>query len=245
MGIFDLRSRSGPIEVFELPHLVDDVASKPIGKNIWEVAVSGCWAAVSSIFHVQLNETLKFEHKVTKTHTDRTFSHGVRYDAVGRLCIALHTGVNPRILVADEVFYLPYPWGPRCVCYAEPIKTYFAVAVSANPKLEEYKQTSTSIWCLGDSSSNWEMRYEIDGAHSDACEVYQNRIWFPDQKNDRVLGICLENKHEPIVLSGKCFDFPHGLSISSAGTLAVTNYGNSSVVLIDLIEVLRQHTEAR
>lgn len=34
---------------------------------------------------------------------------------------------------------------------------------------------------------------------------------------------------------GAIHDFPHGLSISAAGTLAVTNYGSSTITMLDLV----------
>jgi hypothetical protein len=73
--------------------------------------------------------------------------------------------------------------------------------------------------------------------HSDSCQVYQGKLWLPDQKGDRILGLCLKNEKPTLVVKGNCFDFPHGLGISSQGILAVTNYGNSSVALFDVSQM--------
>jgi hypothetical protein len=245
MGFFDLRNKSGPIKVFDLPHLTDDIASKPVGPNKWEVTVSGCWEAISSTFYFDLNGQPEIHHKAKREHTERTFSHGVRYDHNGELCVALHTGVDPRIELSQKIYRLPQPWGARCVCFDRQNNAYLSVAVCANPNLNKYNRTSTSIWLLEESSPSWKMIFSIDDVHSDACEVYKNRIWLADQKNDKVIGLCLEKKHKPIILATRLFDFPHGLSISCTGMMAVTNYGNSSVVLFDLNEVLRQRDESR
>lgn len=242
LGFFDLREKSGPLKVFALPHLTDDIACKPVGYQTWEVTVSGCWEAISSTFEFALIDGPELHQKSKRAHSERTFSHGVRYDQKGELCLALHTGVDPRIELSQKVFRLPHPWGARCVCFDPQNQAYFAVAVCANPKPEKYDHTSTSVWSLEAGATEWKMIYTIDNAHSDACEIYRNRIWLPDQKNDRVLGICLENTHKPIALKAKCFDFPHGLSISSQGTMAVTNYGNSSVVLVDVNELLQKQS---
>lgn len=242
-ALFDTAKNNKPIQIFELPHLVDDIASWKINKNTWEVTVSGCWDSIKSTFNLNLEEVPTLKIKSTTAHKDRTFSHGVRYDKSGNLCIALHTGVDPRIIIGKYLGRLPKPWGARCVCYFDQTETYFAVAVSTNPKMEKYEQTITSVWSLDKPYSDWKMKFNINGTHSDACEVYKNRIWLPDQKLDRVIGVCIQNKFKPIVLRGKFFDFPHGLSISPKGTLAVTNYGNSSVVLLNLNEVIEAHTE--
>ena len=74
----------------------------------------------------------------------------------------------------------------------------------------------------------------IDGVVSDACQVYKARIWFPDQKGDRILGICLNNNRSPLFINGEFLDFPHGLGISENGILGITNYGTSDIVLIDI-----------
>lgn len=244
VALFDLSLNNELIMTFELPHLVDDIASRQTSLNTWEVVVSGCWEEISSIFDLNLQDTPKLTFKGSRHHTERTFSHGVRYDNTGNLCCALHTGENPRIMIGQEIYHLPKPWGSRCVCYSQHTDTFYAVAVSSNPQLKEYKKVETSVWSLNSSIDEWKMVFLIQGMHSDACEVYDNRIWLPDQKLDRVLGICLNKARKPIILKGKIFDFPHGLSISSKGILAVTNYGNSSITLIDLSVIIRSHTES-
>jgi hypothetical protein len=245
IGLFDLREKSGPLKVFEIPHLADDIASKPIEANRWEVAVSGCWDAISSTFDFDLNATAKLLTKSRRAHSERTFSHGVRYDHNGNLCVALHTGMDPRIELSERIYRLPEPWGARCVCFDRQNNSYLGIAVCANPSLNKYDRTATSVWLLEDFSTNWKMIFSIDGVHSDACEVYKNRLWLPDQRNDKVIGLCLENKKKPIILASEFLDFPHGLSISRTGMMAVTNYGNSSIVLFDLNEILRRHDESR
>ena len=243
VALFDLSQDNTLIKTFELPHLVDDIASRQLTSNTWEVVVSGCWVEISSIFDLNLRDDPQLTFRISRHHTELTFSHGVRYDDIGNICIALHTGQNPRILIGQEVYHLPKPWGARCVSYSQHTDTFYAVAVSSNPQLKEYERVGTSVWSLDSSNNKWRMRFSIQGMHSDACEVYDNRIWLPDQKLDRVLGICLSKERKPIILKGKIFDFPHGLSISSKGILAVTNYGNSSITLINLTYIIESHAE--
>jgi hypothetical protein len=73
--------------------------------------------------------------------------------------------------------------------------------------------------------------------HSDACQIFQNRIWLPDQNSDRVVGYCLDNTKPAVSIKADCFDFPHGLGISPNGILAVTNYGGSSIALMNISQI--------
>jgi len=250
VALYDLRNAPSMLKSFPLSHLVDDITSKKIDTNTWEVAVSGCWDAIFSKYHLVLNGHPKMVHMHTQKHVDRTFSHGVRYDTRGNLLVALHTGDDARVEIGSDIFRLPAKsklkrifglregWGARCICYDESSEKYYAVAVSENPKRREYSKTSTSIWVLDCKSSSWAEMLHIPGSHSDACEIYKDVLWLPDQKMDRVMGVPLFGNRRPIILENSGFDFPHGLSISPTGTLAVSNYGNSSIVLLDLNKVM-------
>jgi hypothetical protein len=250
VALFDVRNAPHIVETFPLSHNVDDITSKQIDANTWEVAVSGCWDAIFSKYHLVLDGRPKMVHMHTQKHVDRTFSHGVRYDLRGNLLVALSSGVDPRVEIGGDIFRLPAksklrhffgfgePWGARCICSDENAEKYYAIAVSKTPKPREYSKTSTSIWVLDFKSSSWAEMLQIPGSHSDACEIYQGMLWLSDQKMDRVTGVSLSGNRPPIILENSSLDFPHGLSISPTGTLAVSNYGNSSIVLMDLNEVL-------
>jgi hypothetical protein len=250
IALFDVRNAPHIVETFPLSHNVDDITSKKIDANTWEVAVSGCWDALFSKYHLLLDGHPKIVHIHTQKHVDRTFSHGVRYDTWGNLLVALHTGDDPRVEIGGDIFRLPAKskfrrffglrggWGARCICYDESSEKYYAVAVSKNPKRQKYSKTSTSIWVLDLKSSNWTEKLQILESHSDSCELYQGMLWLPDQKMDRVMGVPLSGNRPPIILKNSGLDFPHGLSISPTGILAVSNYGNSSIVLMDLNSVI-------
>jgi hypothetical protein len=82
------------------------------------------------------------------------------------------------------------------------------------------------------------MKVLLPNLHSDSCQHFQGKIWVPDQLGNRIFGINLDSvKH--IIIKGTDIDFPHGISISELGVLAVTNYGDSSIVLIDLKELIK------
>lgn len=234
LAVFDIRTPHQPMAISAIPHLTDDIAAKKIDDNLWEIAVSGCWDAAYSIYQLRLGNKSEFKLMSTQAHKDRTFCHGVAYDNTGNLCLTFHTGTNPRIQIADKTWVIPKPWGVRDICYDEMTQSYYAIAVSENPQRSSYLKTSTSIWKYLAESDAWQMINIIDDMHSDACQIYQGRIWLPDQKGDRVLGICLNKEKPQLNIKGSCFDFPHGLGISERGMLAVTNYGSSSITLIDI-----------
>jgi hypothetical protein len=237
LALFDIRRGAQPLAVASIPHLTDDIAAKMLGVDLWEIAVSGCWDVEYSIYHLSTVDEVKIEFISTQTQKDKTFCHGVAYDEIGNLCLAYHTGINPRIEIGNKTWVIPKPWGVRDVCYDAISQHYYAVAVSANPQRSAYAKTATSIWIYHSESDEWKMIKMINDMHSDACQVYQGRLWLPDQKGDRVLGVTLSKEKEPVVIKGKCFDFPHGLSISKKGILAVTNYGSSDVVMMDISEL--------
>ena len=233
LALFDLRLGSAPIAKIDIPHLTDDVAAKCVGDDCWEVAVSGCWDASYSLF---LLDTKKHQFSFVRTYpaSGRNFAHGVAYDGLGNFCLAFSTGQTPRIHINDTAFQLPPPWGPRNICYDAERETYFVVAVSNTPKRQSYKQTSASIWSYRPAEGTWQGIFQFDGVHSDACDVYQDRLWISDQKGDRIIGLCLMQRHPPLDIRSAQFSFPHGLAISKKGLLAVTNYGTSSIAFLDI-----------
>jgi len=240
VALFSKQHRAGPLLVAEIPHLTDDISAKKIDDQIWEIAVSGCWDCAYSLFEINVaSRSIKILE--TCASKDHTFCHGVGYDNSGILWMAMHTGKNPRIEnIAGGVWKLPKPWGARDICFDDLHQKAYAVAVNSNPKLTSYGNASISIWeyHLDEPKriffkQKWKKIIEIDNAHTDACAVYDGKIWLPDQSNDRVLAVTLTEDHSTYIINHKDFDFPHGLSISDEGMVAVSNYGSSDVILFD------------
>lgn len=234
LALFDMREGLAPVTTVAVPHLSDDVAARPLGGDSWELAVSGCWDASHSVYRLDCEGGSRFSLIASHPAPNRSFCHGVAYDQTGRLCLTYHTGEDPRILIGDQLTRLPPPWGARDICHDQDQDKYHAVAVSNNPQRTAYQSTSMSVWSLLPSSGTWDQTLNIDNVHSDACQMFRGRLWVPDQAGDRVLGLDLSQDKPPIVIQGDCFDFPHGLAISRRGMLAVTNYGSSSIVLLDV-----------
>lgn len=234
MALFDLREGDAPVAIASIPHLSDDIAAKNLEDGTWEIAVSGCWDCAYSIHRLSTQGTPEFRLVEIAPPANRTFCHGVAYDATGKLWLAFHTGEDPRIEAEGLVWRLPPPWGARDVCFDADSGRAYAVAVSKNPTLTAYRQTATSIWRYDPAPDTWSVIDVIDNVHSDACRIYAGRIWLPDQASDRVIGVDLSAKTPPVVIQDKSLDFPHGLDISETGLLAIANYGNSSIALFDL-----------
>lgn len=243
LALFDLRVGDKPICMVSTPHRADDVSAKNLEENKWEVTISGCYDAVYTTYDLELGEAKKFRLNRTIWAKDFSFSHGVKYDAFGNLCISIHTGEDPRIEIADRVWRIPRPWGVRNICFNPADQTYYAIAVSHNPQLTGYDDTATSIWFLSSLADEWQFKFALKDTHSDDCDIFQNRLWMSDQRNDRIIGVCLKGNSQPVVIAGDGLDFPHGLAVSRNGQLAVTNYGSSSVIIFDLMEALREHYE--
>jgi hypothetical protein len=235
VALFDLRRGAQPITIAAVPHLSDDVAARQLAPNRWEVSVSGCWDAVYSTFELTIGEVPQFKLLYTRPAEDRTFCHGIAYDKQGRIWLAFNTGANPRIEI-DRVrsWRLPVPWGPRDVCFDDISGRAYAVATSNNPKLTAYEKTKLGVWMLDESLDEWKSLAILDNAHADACQIYDGRLWVNDQFGDRVLGIDVLKKSSPIAISCELFSFPHGVATSPTGTLSVTNYGTSTVTLLNL-----------
>ena len=238
LALFDLGQDNPRVSETETGHLSDDVAARKLAENEWEIAVSGCWASAYSLFSLSDKRgdggPVAFSLKETCAHMSKDFSHGVGYDGKGRLCLGFHTGENPRIEIGKDVYKLPAPWGTRDLCFDQPTNSHYAVAVSANPRRSSYKDVMTSIWVLKNDSTEWNILCALENIHSDSCDVYDGRIWVPDQLGDRVLGVNIRTGAIEIILSGESFDFPHGLSVSKGGKLAIVNYGSSAMNIIDI-----------
>jgi hypothetical protein len=61
IALFSTQKINQPIKTFELPHLVDDISSKRIDQENWEVIVSGCWDTVSTTFHLHIGTEISFK----------------------------------------------------------------------------------------------------------------------------------------------------------------------------------------
>ena len=235
VALFDLRGGEAPIASADLTCLTDDIAAKRIDEHTWEVAMSGCWERDCLLYRLIVDEQPRFELIAERPKKDKTFSHGVAYDLSGQLCLAFSVGDQPRIEIGDRAVLLPKPWGARNVCVDRESGVLYAVAVSNTPKRSAYRVTATSLWRSSDSGKAWECLGVIADVHSDACQVHAGKIWFGDQVENRILGFDLLHKAVDFIIRGGAIDFPHGLSISAAGTLAVTNYGSSTITMLDLV----------
>lgn len=242
IGVFETDRFDAPVLVSEVAHLTDDIAAKPIGAGVWEVAVSGCWTSIYSRF--TLRRTADGLHGWTITPLDtkvsptKDFCHGIAYNKNGQLCWSIHTGKAPRFTVGDALYSLPPPWGVRDICDDRARGRHLAVAVSANPKRAAYQGVVTTIWYQADTERGWHCLAALQGVHADALDVWGKHIWIPDQLGDRLLAIDADTGEITAIYSGNCLDFPHGLGISEEGLMAVTNYGSSSIVLLDVDALL-------
>jgi hypothetical protein len=59
-------------------------------------------------------------------------------------------------------------------------------------------------------------------------------LWVNDQYGDRVLGMKLTDPSNFVSLEAPEINFPHGISLSPGGRLAVANYKTSSISIFDL-----------
>jgi len=237
IGVFDTDRFDAPVWTGEVAHLTDDIAARPLGAGVWELAVSGCWDCIYSRFTLRRTEDglaswtmapLGSEQSPTKD-----FCHGVAYDGTGQLCWSIHTGKSPRFAIGHAVHRLPAPWGVRDTCEDRARGRHLAIAVSANPKQSAYEGVLTTIWYHADPAHGWQCLATLPGVHSDALDVWDGHIWIPDQLGNRLLAIDAESGEIAAIYSGDCLDFPHGLGISQDGLMAVTNYGSSSVAVFD------------
>jgi len=237
VALFDLRARQNPVAMAALPNLTDSVHIRHVAAETWELVTSDCWEGAYTRLQLTLSATPEFELLETVWKNNRTFCHGATFGPDGRLWLAMNTGLRPRIEIAGgRSWTLPEPWGCRSVCFDGASGRAYAVACSNNPKREAYAEVAASVWMLDADQDEWTPQLLMKKTHTDAGAIYKGRIWINDQHGDQVLGLDLARREKPIVLKGE-FSFPHGIAISPAGVLAVTNYGTSSITLIDLSPV--------
>lgn len=237
VALFDRRYGDAPLAVADLPCLTDDVAVKRLTEDTFELALSGCFDCALLIMQLSLEATPSFRLVSSKRYSEKTFAHGVAFDHDGQLWLACSTGANMGVQRGAQFWRLPTPWGPRNICFHADSHQAFMVAVSNTPKLAAYEPPDVSVWRLEPNTDAWHMVWQMPKMHSDSCQIYGDTFWLTDQMNDRVLGIDLAGKQPIKALSSPLLDFPHGLSISDQGMLAVTNYGGSSIALFDIRNV--------
>jgi hypothetical protein len=243
LGYFDVRKSMSPLVTQVVSHATDILDIKKISDSEYEVAVSGCWDVLFSTFTLNIqDDTLKY--KKTVKHKNRSFSHGVRYQKNGEIWLALHTGRHPRIDNGRKSWKLPSPWGARDVFFNDENTKVYAIAVSKSPRLEKNQNPSISIWSFDLNQKDtffkkqkWVKVYELSDCHADSAQIYKEIFWFPDQLNDVVIGVDI-NKGEIIHrITYENMTFPHGISISSNGLMAIANYGTSNICIFDLREI--------
>lgn len=234
VALFDLRTGDAPIVTAEIPCLTDDITARQMDERTWEVAMSGCWDRDWLLYRLILDDVPRFEWIAERPKKDRSFSHGIAYDPAGQLCVTFSVGHQPRIEMGDYVSLLPKPWGARNLCFDHASGVLYAVAVSNTPKRSAYQTTATSLWQSRDTGMTWECLGIIADVHSDACQAHAGKIWFGDQVTNRVFRFDLSQRTVDAIVCGGKLDFPHGLDISDTGVLAVTNYGSSTITLLDL-----------
>ena len=239
IAVFSTDDMNCPQWTADIDHLSDDIAAKRLNSKKWEISISGCWSCIYSRYELSFETSFEIEKlEVVKSKTS-DFCHGVAYDTNGQLCHSIHTGVDPRVTIADKVYRLRAPWGVRDLCHDPYRKRYVAIAVSSNPRRRVYNGVKSSIWTCDEVGSKWSCLAVYDGVHSDAIDIWGEHIWIPDQLGDRLLALKAETGEIDYIVSGDCIDFPHGIGISSQGTIAVTNYGSSSVLLVNADSLLQ------
>jgi hypothetical protein len=237
LGVFDTTQFDRPVWVGEVGHLTDDIAAKPVADGAWEIAVSGCWDCIYSRFTLSrtagASPTYSLAPIDSRASATRDFCHGVAYSKAGDLNWTISTGAQPRFETGGKVFSLPAPWGARDICDDPARGRQLVVAVSANPKESSYDGVYTTLWSRSAAAEDWTCLAALSGVHSDALDVWGRHIWLTDQLGNRLLALDATSGEVAAVFSGDCLDFPHGIGISPEGRIAVTNYGSSSVVLLD------------
>jgi hypothetical protein len=242
VALFDRDVGDQPVYKALTPHPTDDIAAAQVGEDRWLVALSGCWASAYSLYELgpdgfRLLKTIQ-QSKLAPLmrgplRNFRSFAHGVGYGPDGELVIAYHTGFKARItsVPGGRTWRLPAPWGARDACFDQD-GTLYVVATAANASLTAYQDTRASIWKLVDDE--FELLVETPGAHFDTAAIYQGCLYTNNQVEDNVSVYDLASARQLEPIADEAIDFPHGVDVSPSGVLAVTNYGNSTVVLRDL-----------
>ena len=237
IAVFDIRSAEKPLIVKKIQHLSDDVASYQLDDTTWEVIVSGCWEVSYTKYILSLSQTPEIKLIEIRDSIDKTFCHGVDYDVDGNHLLSYHVGLNPRIEYRRKSWKLPKPWGARDTCFNPMTNELFSLAVSKVPQLKTYNDTNCSIFKFNNQSDTWDLFLSINNMHADACCIYGDRIWLNNQYSDQVAGYCLHKVRDTVIIKSKLLSFPHGLSVSKNGVMAITNYGNSSIIIVDISRI--------
>lgn len=232
LALFDLECGDEPVHKVAIPHLTDAVSVSELDGDRWLAAVSGCWAADYSLYELGPNG-FSFLETVQESRFGRTFAHGMAFGPNGELVISYHTGASPRVgsVRENKTWHLPAPWGARDGCFNKSGDLY-VVANTTDPSETAYADTSAAVWKL--EGDEFRMLVELPGAHYDCAAIYGDRLYATNQHDDNIPVFDLKSERQIDIIEDEAFSFPHGVDISPNGVLAVTNYGNSSIVLRDL-----------
>lgn len=236
VGIFRLGASEEPLWTSDVDFQTDILAATRRDETTWEFAVSGCWECLYERFELKNDpddpNSFSVRSLERMNHTKRDFCHGVGYDKDRTLGYSVSIGKDPRFTLEDRVFRLPYPWGVRDLVFDEGRQEYFAVAVSKAPKMKSYGNVKSSLWRMAAGRDQWDCIGVYDNVQGDGLAARDGTVWFSDQIGNRLMAANAKSGDLELICTGSAFDFPHGIAMSPKGLLIVTNYGNSSWVVL-------------
>jgi hypothetical protein len=240
---YDLGSSSFEIED-SVPTRVDDdnVFTDLLAFDGTDLlATSNCYSTSASLYRITGNR-LSYVKTVPVRDGACGFCHGVCFvpTAPDTLCLTMTQG-NCNVyfvsMTTSEVLYQfgDNDWKPHDACFVDDHRM-IVVYLKGSPRKRmrapyEAKAALISIDVPGKSHQVLN-ELELGEAHVDCCRVAHGRLYLNNQTRDAVTVCRLEGAEIAFEREIPGFDFPHGLDVLSASQLlAVTNYGNNTVVL--------------
>ena len=204
--------------------------------------VSNCRHTSATLYRI-VNDDLSYVKDVPIRDGSSAFCHGARFvpgepDIACLTCVRGERNIYSISMATTEIVYQfgHGRWRPHDVCFLD-ARHMLVVNQQGKPTKGASKAYGAEVALVSFDLAN--RTHEVIAetvfpeAHMDSCQIYGDRVYINNQMRDTVVVCRLVGGQMVYEREIPGYSFPHGLDVAS-NLLAVTNYGNNTIVLTEL-----------
>jgi hypothetical protein len=208
------------------------------------LVVSNCKHNSATLYRIE-NDQLGYVKDIPIRDGSSAFCHGARFvpEAPGIVCLTCVRGDRNVYFISTSTAEIVYQfgheqWRPHDVSFLDARRMVVVYERGKPTKRSSERYGAKAVLISFDLVNRvHELHGEIEfpEAHMDCCQVCGDRLYITNQMRDTVVVCRLAGDRIAFEREIPGFSFPHGLDLLPASDLlAVTNYGNNTVMLTEL-----------